>query len=128
MLEGVRNDRIQFVTMRPPGSHFATLERRVVVTAPTEAVALSQMGDLNVLDKLIEMLQKTDRAWAAFVLLAALTRRDEKIVDSFAIHPNDWWNSIGKEAHGKWVAWLEKVRGHLAWDSEAHVFVEQEQS
>ena len=114
MLEAVRNDRIQFVTMRPPGSHFATLERRVVVTAPNEAVALSQIGDPNVLDKLIEML-------------AALTRRDEKIVDSFATQPNDWWNSIGKEAHGIWIAWIEKVRGNLTWDLEAHVFVEQVQ-
>ena len=73
------------------------------------------------------MLQNPDRAWAAFVLLAALTRRDEKIVDSFATQPNDWWNSIGKEAHGIWIAWIEKVRGNLTWDLEAHVFVEQGQ-
>ena len=35
-LEAVRNDRVEFVTRRPPGSPFAALEREVVVTGPPE--------------------------------------------------------------------------------------------
>src|SRR5437773_9941083 len=94
MLSAVRNDRIQFATMRPPGSQLATLERRVVVTAPPELVELSRTGDVEVLDKLVEMLKEPDRAWAAEVLLAAMTRKEEKLVDSFGGGPDKWWETV----------------------------------
>lgn len=125
-LDSVRNDRIEFLTMRPPGSQFATLERRVVVTAPPELVELSHAGDPQALEALIELLKDPDRAWAAVVLLAAMTRREEKIVDNNASHPKQWWDPIGKTAFERWSKWLRENREKLTWDSENHVFVERE--
>src|ERR1700740_1252349 len=101
-LSFVRNDLIQFVTIRPPGSQFTTLERRVVITGPPELVKLSGIGDVRVLDELVELLKDRDRAWAAMVLLAALTRREEKMVDTFATSPEEWWASVGKTAYDRW--------------------------
>ncbi len=126
MLEAVRNDHIEFVTLRPPGSEFVTLERRVVVTGPSELVHLSGMGDLHVLGELIKLLKEPDRAWAAVVLLAAMTRREEKMVDSFATIPDEWWNSVGKTAYEHWNKWLKEKKEKLVWDSENKVFVEME--
>ena len=125
-LDSVRNDRIEFATMRPAGSQFATLERRVVVAAPPELVNLSLAGDPQVLDQLIELLKDPDRAWAAMVLLAAMTRREEKIADNYAAIPDQWWESFGKTAFERWSKWLEENRGKLVWDSENHIFVERD--
>lgn len=127
MLEAVRNDRIEFATMRPSGSQFATLERRVIVTDPSELVNLSSMGDLRVLDELVELLKEPDRAWAAVVLLAAMTWREEKIVDAFAATPNEWWDSVGKTAYERWNKWLKEKKGKLVWESENKVFIESDQ-
>jgi hypothetical protein len=124
VLASVRNDRIEFVTMRPPGSEFVTLERRVVVSGPVELVNLSGTGDTQVLEERVKLLKEPDRAWAAVVLLAAMTRREEKIVDSFAATPNEWWDSVGKTAHERWSAWLSQTKGKLVWDSENKVFVD----
>lgn len=124
MLAAVRNNRIEFVTTRPPSSQFATLDRHVVVTGPTELVKLSGMGDVQVLDDVVELLQDPDRAWAAMVLLAAMTRREEKIIDSFAATPDEWWNSLGKTAYERWTQWLEETRKKLVWDFQNKVFVE----
>lgn len=126
ILQAVYNNRIEFATMRPPDSPFAALERRVVVTKPPELVNRSRMGDLQVLDELVKLLKEPDRAWAAVVLLAALTRREEKIVDTFAAIPNEWWDSLGKTAYERWSAWLNDVKEKLRWDSENNVFVEEE--
>jgi hypothetical protein len=126
MLDAVRNDRIEFATMRPPGSQFATLERRVIVTGPPELITLSKTGDLTALDELVKLLKERDRAWAAMVLLAAMTRREEKIVDTFAATPGEWWDSVGKTAHERWDAWLKETNGKLVWDSANKVFVEKE--
>jgi hypothetical protein len=78
-LTAVRSDRVEFVTMRPPGSPLAILDRRVVVTGPPEVVELSRSGDPRLLDALVDLLGDRDRAWAAQVLLAALTRHEEKL-------------------------------------------------
>jgi hypothetical protein len=123
LLGAVRNDRVEFVTMRPPGSPFATLERRVVVSGPPELVTLSGMGDLAVLDALVALLQVPDQAWAAVVVLAAMTRVEEKIVDSFATMPDEWLNSLGKTAHERWRNWLQEKRERLQWDADKRVFV-----
>jgi hypothetical protein len=122
----VRNDLVKFATTRPPGSQFTTLERRVVITNPRELVELSSIGDIRVLDELVGLLKDQDRAWAAMVLLAALTRKEEKVVDAFATTPWEWWESIGKTAHARWSEWLAKSREKLAWDSENRTFVEQQ--
>jgi hypothetical protein len=126
LLKAVRNDRIEFATMRPPGSPFAVLERRVIVTGPPELVELSHTGDLRVLDALVDLLQDPDRAWAAEVVLAAMTRREEKLVDSFATAAGDWWESVGQTAHERWSTWLRENRENLVWDAENQVFVEGE--
>ena len=124
-LTSVRNDRIKFVTMRSPGSQFTTLERRVVITGPPELLELAGTGDVRVLDELVRLLKDPDRAWAATVLLAALTRRDEKVVDAFAASPEKWWESVGRTAYGRWSEWLSESRGKLTWDSENRAFVER---
>jgi hypothetical protein len=124
LLDGVRNARIGFVTARPPGSPFATLDRRVIVTSPEEAVQLSHIGDVRVLDELARLLHDHDRAWAAVVILAALTRREEKLVESFASDPDEWWRALGQDAQARWSAWLSEKRDALAWDPGEQFFVE----
>ena len=126
MLKDVRNDRIEFSTTRPPNSESATLERRVVVTGPPELVSLSEKGEVALVDELVKLLKEPDRAWAAAVLLAAMTRREEKIVDAFAANPDKWWDSVGKTAYERWAAWLKETKGKLVWDAKDKIFVERE--
>ena len=123
-LAAVRNDRVQFVTFTPPGSVFATLERRVVVTGPPELVNFSKTGDVHVLDKLVNLLSESDRAWAAAVLLAAMTGQEAKTVDVFAAHPDQWWDAVGTTAQERWRNWLDETREKLVWDGEDSIFVE----
>ena len=125
MLAAVRSDRVEFVTMRPPGSAFATLERRVVVTGPPELVELAGTGDPAVLDELVKLLKDPERAWAAMVLLASMTCREEKIVDAFAARTGEWWDPVGKTAYERWYKWLDASREKLVWDTENRIFVER---
>ncbi|MDZ4719528.1 MAG: hypothetical protein SH847_13820 [Roseiflexaceae bacterium] len=122
LLAHVRDTEIQFVTMRPPRSQFTTLERRVVVTGPAELVELARMGDRRVLDKLIDLLQQPDRAWAAVVLLAAMTGHESKIIDSYATSPQHWWAALGETAHDRWAAWLQNIGTKLVWDAAQGMF------
>jgi hypothetical protein len=126
MMEAVRNDRIEFATIRPPGSQFATLERRIVVTGPPELVELSRQGDPAVLAQLVKLLQDPDRAWAAAVLLAALTGREADLVNAFAAHPDQWWDSAGHTAYARWTTWLSASTDTLIWDPQNHVFVQRQ--
>jgi hypothetical protein len=125
MLNSVQNDRIQFATQRPPGSKSALLERRVVITGPPELVELTKIGDAQILTHLINLLKDPSRAWAAEVLLAALTGREEKLVDSFASERGKWWEAVGQTAYERWSSWLDQSRSKLVWDSKEKVFVEQ---
>lgn len=120
----VRNDCIRFVTTTRPDSPFATLDRRVVITAPPQLVELTEKGDVRVLDQLTALLTDPDRAWAAMVLLAALTGKEEDTVNAFASSPEKWWESVGKTAHNRWSEWLTRSRGKLTWDAEHRLFVE----
>jgi len=122
LLSSVRNDLIEFATMRPPGSPFVTLERRVFVTAPPELVKLAAIGDPAVLDALAPMLGERDRAWAAQVLLSAMTRREEKFVDTWATEPDAWWEVMGTDAADRWQGWLDEYRDKLAWDTSEQCF------
>ena len=105
-LEAVRNDRVEFVTRRPPGSPFAALEREVVVTGPPELRQLAAAGDADVLDDLIDLLDDPERAWAAEVVLAAATGREAKQVDAVAARPGEWWDAVGRGAQERWRDWL----------------------
>lgn len=125
MLKSVSNDRIQFVTQRPRGSNFAVLERRAIVTGPPELVELANSGDVRVLNELTKLLKDPKRAWAAEVLLASMTRREEKLVDSFASHPEKWWQEVGQTALERWSSWLNSVDGKLVWDPKEKAFVEK---
>jgi hypothetical protein len=123
-LTSVRNDRIQFITIRLPGAVLPTLERRVVVTGPPELVRLVQGGSTRTLDELVALLPTRDRAWAAGVMLSAMTGREGDLVNAFAARPQEWWPSVGEMAHERWSRWLAGAKPRLTWDSENSVFVE----
>lgn len=127
MLNAVSNDNIEFVTARREDAALPTAQRKVIVTAPPELVELSKAGDVNVLEKLIELLPDRNRAWAAEVLLAALTGNEANIVNAFAAEPNSWQESIGKNAYERWNRWLKARKRNLVWDARAGAFVEREQ-
>ena len=108
-----------FVTARRPGSPFATLDRRVVVTGPPALAELAAQHDRAVLTGLVELLRDPDRAWPAAVALSALTGRETDVVEAYAGRPRAWWDAAGVDAHERWGAWLEEVGDRLAWDDEA---------
>lgn len=123
LVAAVGRQDIVFATMRAPGSPFATLDRRVVVVDPPELRELAESGDLAAVEELVELLRDRDRAWPAQVLLAAMTGREEKLVESFQDQP-DWWDAIGRTAHQRWRAWFDEARERLAWDADTRMFVD----
>src|SRR5262249_44553760 len=82
-MENVRNDNIKFATFQLPGATLPTMQRKIMVVAPPEAVALARSGDVTVLDRLIPLLDNPDRAWAAVVMLSAMTWHDAETVKDF---------------------------------------------
>jgi hypothetical protein len=122
LLSAVANDRIQFATMRPPGSRFAHLERRVKVVQPPEVVQLATTGDVRVLDELVKLLRMRERAWAAEVVLAAMTDREADLVGFYTGRPDAWIDGQGATAAERWQAWLAEHRERLAWDAAEKVF------
>jgi len=96
------------------------------VTGPPEVLELIIAGDREILDELVTLLKDPARAWAAEVLLAALTRNEEKIVDVFQARPVEWWDSLGKTAYERWQKWLTEQKSELAWDPVDRVFKKQE--
>jgi hypothetical protein len=124
LLSAVTNDKIQFVTTAGDAGALPTMGRRVVVTGPPEVVKLMSIGDVNVLEELVGLLRDPNRAWAAEVVLASLTRHEEDIVNAFATRPDRWQDSVGKNAYGRWDTWMKSRRGNLRWDPGAHSFVE----
>jgi hypothetical protein len=124
-LAAVRDDGVRFVTTRPAGGRSTTLERRVVVSGPPALVRMTLQGSVADLDALVALLKEPGRSWAAEVMLAALTRREEKLVDAYQSRPDQWWPDMGASAHDRWSHWLHEVRDRLAWQPADHVFVEQ---
>jgi hypothetical protein len=114
---------VEFATMRPPGSSFAVLERRVVVTAPERLRELSRSGDPALLDDLVGCLADEETAWPAEVMLAAMTGIDAKEVETFAGDPAGWWATFGDGAHDRWEQWLDEHRDGLRWDAAAGMFM-----
>lgn len=119
----IRNDTIQFATMRRPDATLPTRDRMVVVVAPPEAVALARRGDLALLDQLVALLADPERAWAAEVMLAALTGHEADLVNDFQGSPGSFLDVLGKTAPERWQAWLAGVRGKLQWDAASNQFV-----
>ncbi len=119
----IRNDRIQFAAMRPRDATLPTRDRIVVVTAPPEAVALARRGDIALLDQLVALLADPERAWAAEVMLAALTGNEADLANDFQGTPDSFLDALGKTAPARWQSWLPKVRDKLAWDASRTQFV-----
>jgi hypothetical protein len=113
---------VEFATMRPPGSAFAVLERRVVITAPERLRELSRSGDAALLDDLVACLRDEATAWPAEVVLAAMTGIDAREVETFSGDPAGWWATFGDGAHDRWAQWLDEHRDRLRWDAEAGLF------
>jgi len=123
-LNAVTDQKIQFVTTGAAGAPLPTLGRRVVVTGPPEVVQLMASGDVRVLKELVALLSDRDRAWAAEVVLASLTRHEEGIVNAFAARPEQWQKSLGEGAQDRWNEWLKPREGKLRWDPESRTFAE----
>jgi hypothetical protein len=119
----IRNDTIQFATMRPPEATLPTRGRRVIVVAPPEAVALARRGDPALLDQLVALLADPERAWAAEVMLAALTGNEADLVNAFQGTPESFPDALGKTAPARWQSWLAKMRDKLSWDAARNQFV-----
>jgi hypothetical protein len=113
LLNAVTDETIEFVTTRDDRTPLPVLGRRVIVTGPPDVVRLLSIGDINVLEGLVGLLLDPNRAWAAEVVLAALTGNEADIVNAFAAHPDQWKGSVGKNAHGRWSEWLTSRRDGL---------------
>jgi hypothetical protein len=125
-MQAVRNDSIQFATSRRRGATLPTLDRQVVLTGPPEAVAIAERGEVAVLDQLVPLLADRDRAWAAEVMLAAMTGREADIVNSFQARPSSFFDEVGQGAKDRWQRWLDEVRGKLQWDAAQKQFTLRE--
>ena len=126
-LTSVRNDRIQFATMRPPNSRSVTLDRRVRIVGPPDLVQIARSGDLQHVADLIALLRDPDRAWAAEVMLASMTGQEEKMVDAYQRDPDKWQDTLGRTAHERWTTWFEGVRDRLMWNADEGMFIERPQ-
>jgi hypothetical protein len=122
LLKFVSDKKIRFVTARPEHARFVFLDREVIVTGPPEVVRLRRTGDVEVLRGLINLLKEPGRAWAAEVVLAAMTCREADVVNVYAANRDKWCNTWGKTAHERWTKWLDEVNGKLVWDSVKEVF------
>jgi hypothetical protein len=122
LLNAVTDENIEFATARNDRAVLPTLDRRVVVTGPPDVVKLVSIGDVTVLEGLVTLLRDPSRAWAAEVVLAALTHHEEDIVNAFAAHPDRWQASVGKNAYERWHNWLTSHKAALRWDPQEHVF------
>lgn len=122
-LQVVRNDTVQFVTFRPPGAQLPTRERQVRVAAPAEAVALARSGDITVLDRLVPLLADPQRAWAAEVMLAAMTGHEADMVNDFQRDPDKFLATYGQGMKERWEKWLGEHRNRLQWDESRLRFV-----
>lgn len=111
--------------MRDPPTRPPSLERRLLVTAPPELAELTHIGDTRVLERLVELLDDPERAWAAQVGLAAMTRRDEGLVEGFSSSPEEWLDTVGPNARERWRDWLDEHRDRLVWNPETRAFVER---
>jgi hypothetical protein len=125
LLNAVTDKNIEFLTTRNDRAALPTIDRRVVVTGPPDVVKLLSIGDVRVLEELVTLLRDPNRAWAAEIVLAALTHNEEDIVNAFAARPDQWQDSVGKNAYGRWNNWLTSHKATLAWNPQEHVFIQR---
>lgn len=97
--------------------------RRVQVVVPPEAVQLTESGDLALLDDLLPRLSVRDRAWAAEVMLSAMTGIEGDLVANYTGTPTAWIDGLGATAPARWKAWLDQHRAKLVWDAASRSFV-----
>jgi hypothetical protein len=122
-LDEVRDETIEFASMRPPDSRLAVLERKIVITSPEAVAVISRSGDVTLLDELVALLGDGSRRWAAFAVLAAMTGRHAEIVDTYATTPDTWRRTFGAGAEAEWRSWLDAHRAALVWDERQSSFV-----
>ncbi len=123
-LGAVLADGVEVASLRPPDSRFQTLERRLVVVGDAAARALVEDASPALLPALVEALADPGSAWTAWVLLAVLTRHEEKLVECFSGDP-DWWDTLGHRCHARWSAWLAAA-GSLRWCGERGCFLPED--
>jgi len=97
----------------------------VVVTAPAALAKMTETGSPAALPELIGLLKDPGRAWAAQVLLAALTGREEKFVDVYQGQPGQWYEVLGKTAYERWSKWFQEAKNRLEWSAADRMFIEQ---
>jgi hypothetical protein len=56
------------------------------------------------------------------VLLAAMTRREETQIETFAADPDRRWEALGHAAQERWAPWLDSARDSLRWDADGGAF------
>jgi hypothetical protein len=120
LLAAVRSDTIEYGTYRPPDSRFLSLGRRVFVAGPPAAVTLARSGDPAVFDALLPLLRRRDQAWAAEVILSALTGQDAMSLQAWS--PDEWWERFGPDAFERWQTWLRPRCGRLVWNESIRQF------
>jgi hypothetical protein len=95
-------------------------ENRIFILSPPELVQLSSIGDVKILDKLVELTDVPGKAWAAHVLIAKMLGFSE--IRSI---PENWWQTEGKTgiAKKKWTNYIRQIKPTLHWDSKKRYFV-----
>ncbi len=150
LLGAVKNDKLQIrekqIAIRssdeyihPIGGGFTVgiLELRIktVVENPPELVQLSNTNDTRIFDELLKLLNYSDSAWAANILLGKMMglnpvsievevlhnltwgRKETLKYDSKLVSPMKWWEAEGKTLHAKkaWITYLRKVKPTMKW-------------
>ncbi|HKE48698.1 MAG TPA: hypothetical protein VKB52_11585 [Rhodanobacteraceae bacterium] len=119
----LRATPVDFATTSSPGGTGTPAQRRVVVAGPQAVLDLIATPTLDLLDALIAALGDAATAWAAEILLAALTGREAEIVDAFARMPDAWVATQREAALAAWSAWLARERDRLEWSGREGRFV-----
>jgi len=122
-LQMIRNDTIKFGNYRPPEATLPTRGRKIMILGPADAVRLAHSGDLHVVDSLVPLLADPDRAWAAEVMLSAMTGHDSDLVLDYESNAGDFLKDFGHGLEDAWKKWLAEFRDRLQWDDKFHRFV-----
>jgi hypothetical protein len=94
-------------------------ENRIFILNPPELVQLSNIGDVKILEKLVELTDIPGKAWAAHVLIAKMLGFSD--IKSIS---DTWWKTEGKTgiAQKKWTKYISQIKPTLHWDSQKKYF------